>query len=82
MTKLIEQNLFLKDLVSAANVLVRWDSSSAASKRFGRCSLAADEDVNRPVPLTADEGVGRCSLAVDEEVGRPVLATHGWAAAA
>ena len=50
------------------------DSSSAASERFGRCSLAGDEHIGRPAPLTADEGVGRCSLATDKEVGRPVLA--------
>ena len=49
------------------------DSSSAASERFGRCSLAGDEHIGRPAPLTADEGVDQCSLAADREVGRPVL---------
>ena len=47
---------------------------SAASERFGRCSLTADEDVGRTAPLTTDKDVGRRSLAADEEVGQPVLA--------
>ena len=50
-----------------ADVLVRCDSSSAASERFGCCLLAVDEDVSRPAPLTADEDVGQRSLVADEE---------------
>ena len=42
-----------------------------AEEEFSCCSLLADEDVNRPAPLTTNEVIVLRSLTADEEVDRP-----------